>query len=373
MTPQESAEVNAFIKENSSKSDRELYRELVRQGINISMNAVRLRRRSMGNLKDSFGNLIDGKGLSRNDVKLAWLKGEDASILVHNPDFNKEQIEDVGARIIEEMKKHAPKYPKIKRAAVKHLPWMKEGHLLVVNMADIHVGENTELVIKRCHEALDDILIKATMFPISKIVFAGGNDVLHVDTDTHTTTKGTQLHAEMRPEDMFVKAKDLYIALIEKLVAFAPVHYVHIPDNHAKISGFHLSQVIEAWFHKHPEVTVDVSKDYRKRLVFGDNLVCFAHGHGVKDNDRPLDFATVFAKEWGLTRHRYGYLGHIHHNKSIISKHIKEMPGIEIQWLRSIQPQNDYESLSGYHSKAGVSLFIHHPKDGQVARFNKNF
>ena len=367
MTPEQSKQVNEFIYENRDKPDSHIARQLQQQGLPVSQNAVRMRRQTLGIFKDRLGNLIDAKGLERKDVKIAWIKDEDVSILVHNPEFNKEQLEDVAGQLIEQMKKHAPKYPPIKRTKIK------DGHLLVVNMTDIHVGENTELVIKRCHEALDDIITKSSTFPIRQIVFAGGNDVLHIDTNQHTTTKGTQLHAEMSPEKMFIKAKDLYIELIEKLLTVAPVHYLHIPDNHAKISGFHLSQVIGAWFRNQKDFSMDITKDYRKKYVFGDNLLCFAHGHGVRDNDRPLDFATVFAKEWGVTHHRYGYLGHIHHNKSIISKHIKEMPGIEIQWLRSVQPQNDYESLQGYHSKAGVSTFIHHPSEGQVARFNKNF
>lgn len=362
-----------IVAHHDTYTDERIVEKLNDIGLTIGVEALRKRRRAMGIQKTTnqgnlyFRSQIERLGITDDDWKMAWDKSDGLSVLVHNPNYRKQTFNDFKESFIKEMQEYSPKYPQIKRTKIK------DGHCLVVNMTDIHVGENTETVINRCHAAIDDIITKSSVFPISQIIFAGGNDVIHIDTDHHTTTKGTQLHAEMRPEAIFVKAKDLYVALIEKLLTIAPVHYVHIPDNHAKISGFHLSELIATWFRNTQHFTADVSHHYRKRFVFGDNLICFAHGHGVRDNDRPLDFATVFAKEWGQTHHRYGYLGHIHHNKSIISKHIKEMPGIEIQWLRSVQLTNDYEDLKGYHSKAGISTFIHHPTEGQIARFNKNF
>lgn len=361
--------VNEFIAQNAHLSDREVAEQLQRQGVSISRDAVRLRRvRTLGITKDLFGRLLKENNLDPKTVSSGWVKpNQYLSAFVYNPEFERSQVEDVAERMIEKMQKYSPKYPTIKRVKIK------DGHLAVINITDIHIGENTALVIKRCHAAIDDVLSKASMFPISQILFIGGNDILHFDSEDKRTTKGTYVGGDTTSEDMYIKAEELYVALIEKLIPIAPVHYIHIPDNHAKKSAFGLTRTIHAYFHKNKEVTFDITPDYRKRYVFGENLICAAHGHGVRDNERPLDFATVFAKEWGQTSHRYGYLGHIHHNKSIISKHIKEMPGIEIQWLRTLQPQNDYESLNGYHSLSGISIFIHHPTEGQVARFNKNF
>lgn len=367
-------EIDQFILDNHEKyTDERLVEKLNELGLTIGVEALRKRRRAMGIQKATnsgsqyYKAQIERLGIKDTDWKMAWDKSDGLSVLVHNPLFKKDSFLEFKEKAIEEMQRYSPKYPTIKRTEVK------DAHCLVVNITDVHIGENTELSIARCQDALADIVHKSSLFLIDRVIFVGGNDVIHVDTMHHTTTKGTQLHAQISPQEIFTKAKTLYISLIEQLAAIADVHYIHVPDNHAELSGFHLSDVVASWFRNAKNITFDTSAQYRKCYVYGDNLLAFAHGHGVKDNERPLDIATAFPKEWGSTQHRYCYLGHVHHNKSIISKNIKEMNGIEVQWLRSTQPRNEYESLSGYHSKAGVSTFIHHPTKGQVARFNVNF
>lgn len=366
-------DIDRFIMENyKSLTDLDLTARLNELGLPIGHEAVRKRRQQLGCEKTntggwSYAKKIAALGISDNDWKVAWDKSEGLSVLVDNPNYRKDSFNELKQSFIDEMNRYSPKYPVIKRTKVK------DAHCLIVNITDVHIGENTQEMLKRCNLALDEIVNYSSLFPIEKIIFVGGNDIIHVDTMHHTTTKGTQLHAEMSPQEIFLTAKLLYISLIERLLTIADVHYIHIPDNHGELSGFHLSELIAAWFNNNKHVTFDTSSEFRKCVVYGQNFLAFAHGHGVKDNERPLDFATVFAQQWGQTTFRYGYLGHIHHNKSIISKHIKEQPGIELQWLRSTQLRNPYEKLNGYHSSAGVSTFIHHPTKGQIARFNTNF
>ena len=80
----------------------------------------------------------EAAGLDVNSVKSGWIKSEDSSLYFKNPNYKTPEqigIELMGKDIVEDVKKYAPKYPKIKRSKCK------DGHLLVVDPADIHIGK----------------------------------------------------------------------------------------------------------------------------------------------------------------------------------------------------------------------------------------
>jgi hypothetical protein len=137
-------------------------------------------------------------GVNPKDVKHGWLKTDNSSLFFKNPNFNGE--EDKQTKFVEDLinslKEHSPKYKSIERTK------SKDGHLLVVDPADVHVGKlctvfetgkayNSQIAVKRCLEGVDGILQKSNGFNIDKICFIGGNDILHVDNAKNTTTSGT--------------------------------------------------------------------------------------------------------------------------------------------------------------------------------------
>ncbi len=57
-------------------------------------------------------------GVGLKNVPDGWMKGKNSSIRFKNPPFVKQEeknLENVGRKLIEEMKVYSPKYPKIKR------------------------------------------------------------------------------------------------------------------------------------------------------------------------------------------------------------------------------------------------------------------
>ena len=315
-------------------------------------------------------------GVDVESVKHGWLKTKDASLFFKNPlhkDESQKQLEELSKQIIKDLKKFVPVYPEIKRTKEK------KDYLLVIDPADIHIGKladsfetgenyNNQIAVKRVKEGVQGILNKSQGFPIDKILFIGGNDILHIDTPNRQTTGGTPQDTDGQWYSNFLIAKQLYVDILLQLIAIAPVHFTFNPSNHDYQSGFFLADVIQTYFHHNKEITFDCSIAHRKGYKYGQNLIGTTHGDGAKHQDLPLLMATEFPKYWSETKHRYVYTHHVHHKTS------KDFIGVTVESLRSPSGTDSWHHKKGYqHAPKAVEGFIHHRENGQVARLTHLF
>ena len=311
------------------------------------------------------------KGIPMDDVNHYWYKGKHFSLHVKNKGVTAEELRD---DIIKAMNEHSPSYPKIKRKKITN------GHLLVIDPADIHIGKlcssfetgeeyNSQIAVKRVKEGIKGILNKAQGFNIDKILFVGGNDILHVDTPKRTTTSGTAQDTDGMWYENFMIAKKLYVDILEILMGVADVHFVYNPSNHDYMSGFMLSDSIQSWFRKSKNISFDCSIAHRKGFTYGQNLIGTTHGDGAKIPDLPLIMANEFAQEWASTKHRYVYTHHVHHKTS------KDYHGITVESLRSPSGTDSWHHRNGYGigGVKAVEGFVHSKEHGQVARLTHIF
>jgi len=313
----------------------------------------------------------DLKGIPMEDVNHYWYKGKHFSLHVKNKKDDPFKLRD---EIIKSMDKHSPSYKKIKRVKEKN------GHLLVVDPADIHVGKlcssfetgqeyNSQIAVKRVKEGVEGILRKTNGFNIDKILFVGGNDILHIDVPSRKTTSGTPQDTDGMWYENFMTAKKLYVDVLETLMSVADVHFVYNPSNHDYISGFMLSDSIQSWFRKSKNITFDCSMAHRKGFMYGENLIGTTHGDGAKLADLPLIMANEFSLEWSKTKHRYVYTHHVHHKTS------KDFHGITVESLRSPSGIDSWHHRNGFGvgGVQAVEGFIHSKEHGQVARLTHIF
>ena len=310
-------------------------------------------------------------GIPMSDVNHYWYKGKSFSLHVKN---NGVSLDKVRQDIIKAMNSHSPSYAKIKRTK------SETGHLLVIDPADIHIGKlatsfetgedyNSQIAVKRVKEGVKGILQKSNGFNIDKILFVGGNDILHIDEPHRKTTAGTPQDTDGMWYENFMTAKKLYIDVLETLMSVADVHFVYNPSNHDYISGFMLSDSIQSWFRKSKNITFDCSIAHRKGFKYGQNLIGTTHGDGAKLADLPLIMANEFSREWADTKHRYVYTHHIHHKSS------KDYHGITVESLRSPSGSDSWHHRKGYGvgGVKAVEGFIHSKDHGQVARLTHIF
>lgn len=357
-----------------------------KHGLDFTPEQIRGRKR---NLRKSFGDDLENlpndtfrEVLEQNnfasDWSHGWLKTDTASIFIRNKE-NIVTYDQIREDLIADIKKHAPKYPVIKRTS------NKENHMLVIDPADVHIGKlalaeetgdeyNIELAKQRCLDGVMGILEKTSGFHIDKILFVIGNDILHIDSPMRKTTAGTPQDTDSMWWKAFIEAKKLYVSIIEHLVTVADVEVVYCPSNHDFMSGFMLAETVASWFHSSKNVSFDVSMAHRKYVEYGLNMLMFDHGDGHKETDTPIMMAQEMPEMWARTKFRHSYKHHIHHKKQIRWQSGKDYHGVTVEYLRSPSGSDRWHDTNGYRgAKKAVEGYLHHKTLGQIARISHYF
>lgn len=254
----------------------------------------------------------------------------------------------------------------------------EDEHLFVIDPADVHIGKlaksfetgedyDNQIAVQRVREGIEGLLHKAKGFKIDKILFVGGNDILHIDTPKRTTTSGTDQDTDGMWYTNFLIAKELYIEILNRLVQVADVHFVFNPSNHDYTHGFFLADVIQTYFKDCKNITFDCSIAHRKYYVYHDNLIGTTHGDGGKMDNLPLTMAHE-SPFWSSCKHKYIYIHHFHHKIS------KDYMGVCVEALRSPSGTDSWHHRNQFqHAPKAIEGFIHHPLHGQIARFTHLF
>ena len=302
----------------------------------------------------------------------AWLKQPHASVFVRNH-FEVKGIENTIRDIVKDAK--PPKYRKIKRVKTK------EGHCLVVSFADHHLNKlgdedevgspySTDVAVKRWNEGLAKVMSYTDKYPIDKIIFIIGNDILNADTPKGTTTKGTPQDTDVMWHRAFRIAVGLYEKTILSLVDVADVEVYHCPSNHDFVLGSALAFVIEQRFKEHPNVLCKIDMAHRNYTSYGNTCIGFDHGDGAKDETlaRIIPLESMNQGVSGQdTKHYVFFRHHIHH------KIAKDYSGIEIRYLRSCSGDDRWHYTQGYIAKPAIEAFLFHREMGKIGEFTHFF
>lgn len=375
-----SKEIIEVLQQDESLSDvavaRKILPQLTTKEVDLFRTYIKRNKKRLLDKYEGSYEATESLDIDNTTVKHLWVKSKTASLFVKNPNFisgqQNEQI-DFRAKIIEDIKAYAPKFPTIERTKDKN------SYLLVLDPADIHVGKlctafesgepyNNQIAVQRVLEGVKGILQKVSSFNIDKILFIGGNDILHIDNANRTTTSGTPQDTDGMWYNNFLIAKQLYIEVLEILIGVADVHFTFNPSNHDYTNGFFLAQLIEVYFKDCKNITFDCSIAHRKGFRYYKNLIGTTHGDGAKQQDLPLLMAVEFSREWAETKHRYIYTHHVHHKTS------KDYAGITIESLRSPSGTDSWHHRNGFcHSPKAVEGFLHCKENGQIARISHIF
>jgi len=360
-----------FASKGESENKHEWFRRLAKEQ-NTTFQFVRKHyyAHHYKNKHTALQKEVEEVGIPLESVTHYWHKGKQFSIFSKQNHRTYFELRD---EIVEDMKLHAPEYNTIFNYGV-----VKEPHLLVIDPADIHIGKlckaietgeeyNADIAVQRIVDGVEGLLNKTSGFNFDEILFIIGNDILHTDNAKRTTTSGTPQDTDGMWFSNFMIAKDIYIKMIEKLSAIAKVTVQYDPSNHDFTNGFFLADTISSWFSK-SQIQFNVTPSHRKYFTYGSNLIGTTHGDGAKETDLPILMAQEASEHWHKCKFRYWYTHHIHHKKS------KEYGSVMVESLRSASGTDSWHHRNGYqHSTKAIEAYIHHPDQGQIARFTHIF
>lgn len=314
-------------------------------------------------------------GIDVNSVSHYWYKSKKFSIFAKPNEYTRDEF----LKSIEDLiSNYSPSYPHI------DYPKREDGHLLIINPADVHIGKyadaletgedyNIKIAKERVREGVKGILRNAEGFPIEKILFCIGNDILHTDNTMGSTTRLTPQDTDGKWFRHFTEALELYVEIVEMLIQIAPVDCVHSMSNHDYMSGFHLAHALKSWYRNTDAVSVDAEPKHRKYYSWKNSLIGLTHGDGAKLNNLPLHMAQEEPKMWAETKYRYWYLHHLHHKQRYKFMSSFDNIGVTCEFLRSPSGSDSWHFSKGYTgSIKAVEGFIHN-KYGQIAHLTHIF
>lgn len=209
-----------------------------------------------------------------------------------------------------------------------------------------------------------DRLISAAPAAHTAVVLPLG-DIFHIDSQTNVTPgHGHQLDADGR----FVKVLQVGIEMYRHAILRCLEKHQHVvvrfmAGNHDPHSVWALSFTIAAYFSEEPRVMVDLSPAKHWFYRFGKVLIGATHGDTVRPEDLLGVMVADRAQDWGETKHRYWYTGHIH-NQSV-----RELPGgLIAESFRTLAARDAYASGKGYRAGRDMRLIVHDREHGEIER-----
>lgn len=245
--------------------------------------------------------------------------------------------------------------------------------LAIFPIGDPHVG--LYVWAKECGDAFDlDIARDLTLGAVDRLMASAPSaetaiilllgDVFHMNDQTNQTPGHKhQLDVDSR----FVKVLQVGIetyrhAIIRALAKYQKVVVKCIPGNHDPQAIWALALTLAAYFSNEPRVEVDLGPSKFWFYRFGKVLIGSTHGDTCKHESLPGIMACDRAEDWGVTKHRYWYTGHVH------SQNVREFPGVICESFRTLAAKDSYAAGYGYRAGRDMVCIVHHREHGEIER-----
>ena len=193
-------------------------------------------------------------------------------------------------------------------------------------------------------------------------------DFLHYDSFESVTPSSRNL---LDADGRFPKMLRAGIRLIRNMIQMALTkhHKVNVIveiGNHDLSSSIFLMECLHNVYENEPRVEIDTSPMHYHYFKFGKCLVGTHHGHGTKMSQLPMVMAADRPEDWGSTKFRYWWTGHIHHDSA------KDFHGVKVESFRILASEDAWAHQKGYRSMPGMKSITLHKDFGEVARNTVN-
>ena len=241
--------------------------------------------------------------------------------------------------------------------------------MMLIPISDLHYGllcepfrtgesYNQDIAESRLDYILDESVRSIKENHVDSVIITIGGDMMNFDNLKGTTTRGT-------PQDNSGGYYNVFHSLFSTMVAFissiaetgAFVRVIYVPGNHDEVTGFHLAELINAWFRCSELVKVDYEPKPRKYDTYGNTLLVFAHDGDVKK--LPQLIADEARKMWSMVNRTDVYLQHLHTERVLV-----EDFHMRIQRLPTVCGRSAWTTDQGYLSDKVHKNFIYDKEKG---------
>lgn len=228
----------------------------------------------------------------------------------------------------------------------------------------LEAGDDFDLDIaeKLTTGAVDSLLDAAP--PSDTVIILPLGDFFHANDQSNVTPgHKNQLDVDSRyPKVLMSGIKTMRHIVLRALEKHKKVIVRVEPGNHDPEAKWALALTLAAYFDNNPRVVVDLTPGKFWFYRHGKVLIGSTHGDTVKHEGLPGVMAADRAADWGETKHRYWYTGHVH------TQSVKEFPGVVCESFRTLAAKDAWAAGRGYRAGRDMCAIVHHKDFGEVGR-----
>jgi hypothetical protein len=210
--------------------------------------------------------------------------------------------------------------------------------------------------------AVDSLVASAPPAAEALLILLG--DVFHANDQTNQTPGHKhQLDVDSRyPKVILSGITTFKHAILRALEKHPLVKVWFKPGNHDPQAIWSLAFALMAYFENNDRVEIEINPSKFSFYRFGKVLVGSTHGDTVKHEALPGIMAADRPEDWGNTKHRYWYTGHVHNTT------VKEFPGVVCESFRTLAAKDAFAAGHGYRAGRDMRCIVLHKEYGEVAR-----
>jgi UDP-2,3-diacylglucosamine pyrophosphatase LpxH len=224
---------------------------------------------------------------------------------------------------------------------------------------------DTNIAVTLLEEAIDNLVRRTPKTKDALLVNLG--DFFHSNNIRGETGSGTLLETDTRYARTIRKGVNLLKrSVIRLLEHHEKVTVVNVRGNHDPDSSLWLNEAMNLYFENEPRVEIPNNYNKFQHIEYGNNLIVMHHGDKVNPQRIYEAITRRLSKEWGESKYRFGWLGHIHH------KQVQDIGGMRFESFNILAPVDEWHSSKGYGSSRSMTCILLSKNFGEDSRIIVN-
>jgi hypothetical protein len=249
--------------------------------------------------------------------------------------------------------------------------------LTLYPLPDLHFGQyswgletgadyDVDIAAATALSAIDELLDRSR--PTKHATILGLGDYFHMNDQTNATpAHKNRLDADTRFARVLALGAKLATQIIDRVARkHEEVEVVFLPGNHDPEAALALTVALSLFYSNNPRIKVRMDPGVVWCRRFGNCFLAATHGHTMKPARFRSYLTARHARDWGLSRFRNGFMGHIHHETA------DEEGGIRIESFQTPAAPDDHATSHGYVSGRSLSAITFSAERGEIGRHRSN-
>ena len=220
---------------------------------------------------------------------------------------------------------------------------------------------DTDIGVSLLEDAVDSLVARSPNARHGLLCNLG--DFFHSNNIKGETAGGTPLDTDGRygrtVREGVNLLKRIVIRLLEK---HEIVTVLNVRGNHDSDPALWLNEAMRMYFENEPRVIIPDNYSKFTHLEFGNSLIVLHHGDKINPQRIYESVTRRLPVEWGRTKYRFGWLGHLHHKES------KEIGGMMFEQFNVLTTPDAWHAGAGFGSSRSMTCIVLSEDYGEDSR-----